>query len=311
MEPGHAAEPGHTAEPTELIGRCTFPDPGTAVVCAVSGGADSLALLALAVHAGCDVTAIHVDHGLRDGSAEEANLVRAAAQRFGAAFQTRRVQLEDGPNLEARARAARYDVLPAGVCTGHTADDQAETVLLAMLRGSGLAGLAAMERGARRPLLALRRSETRALCSALGLSPIADPMNEDPRFGRVRVRHEVLPLLNDVAGRDVVPLLARNAAQSGDAIDALDAVVSAVDSTSVAELAQLPEALRRWALRRWLQRSTNAEHPVDAASIDRVMSVAAGVVRAAEVNGGWRVSRRRGRLFISAPASSGGVPLET
>src|SRR5205085_8899120 len=121
-----------------LLGRCVFPGAGTVVTCAVSGGADSLALLVLAVGAGCEVTAVHVDHGLREGSAAEADLVRAAAARFGAGFVAERVMVAPGANLEARARAARYGVLPADVLTGHTADDQAETVLLNLLRGAGL-----------------------------------------------------------------------------------------------------------------------------------------------------------------------------
>ncbi|HEV3227726.1 MAG TPA: tRNA lysidine(34) synthetase, partial [Acidimicrobiales bacterium] len=125
----------------DLLERCSFPPRGTRVACAVSGGADSLALLVLARAAGCDVTAIHVDHDLRPGSDREADVVRAAASRFGARFEGRVAPVVSGPNLEARARRARYDVLPADVLTGHTADDQAETVLLNLLRGAALDGL--------------------------------------------------------------------------------------------------------------------------------------------------------------------------
>src|SRR5687768_368395 len=156
---------------SELLRRCRFPAPGTTVTCAVSGGADSLALLVLAVAAGCQATAIHVDHGLRPGSAAEADVVAAAAERLGAAFRAERNPVEPGPNLEARARAARYAVLPPDVLTGHTADDQAETVLLNLLRGAGLPGLAGIRADERRPLLALRRRETVAVCAAAGLIP--------------------------------------------------------------------------------------------------------------------------------------------
>src|SRR5690606_23396020 len=142
----------------ELLARCDLPAPGAAVDVAVSGGPDSLALLALASAAGCAVTAHHVDHGLRPGSAAEADVVATAA-RFGAAFVAHRVEVTPGPNLEARARAARYRALPDGALTGHTADDQAETVLLNVLRGTGLDGLAGY-RPERRPLRALRRRET-------------------------------------------------------------------------------------------------------------------------------------------------------
>src|SRR4051794_39498105 len=97
---------------SELLGRCAFPPGGTAVTCAVSGGPDSLALLVLAVEAGLAVTAVHVDHGLREGSADEAEVVRAAAERFGTAFRAESATVAPGPNLEARARAARWSVLP-------------------------------------------------------------------------------------------------------------------------------------------------------------------------------------------------------
>ena len=150
-------EGGSTLPPTlvpDLLSRCTFPPAGAPLACAVSGGADSLALLVLAAAAGCDVTAIHVDHGLRAGSAAEAEVVRGAAARFGARFESHRVSVRSGPNLEARARAARFAALPADVATGHTMDDQAETILINLLRGAGADGLAGMEPGGRHPLLA-------------------------------------------------------------------------------------------------------------------------------------------------------------
>ena len=158
----------------------------------MSGGADSSALLVLAVGAGLRVTAVHVDHGLRPGSAHEADVVRATAERFGAAFRAERVELADGPNLEERAREARLAVLPPDVLTGHTADDQAETVLLNLLRGAGTRGISAMRPGHRRPLLALRRSDTEALCAAYEVQLVHDPSNRDPRHLRNRVRHELL-----------------------------------------------------------------------------------------------------------------------
>src|ERR1700722_11281479 len=102
----------------ELLPRCDFPEPGSALHCAVSGGADSLALLVLAAAAGCVVTAVHVDHGLRESSAAEADIVAGAAALVGANFVAEKVTVAPGPNLEARARAARFAVLPAGVATG-------------------------------------------------------------------------------------------------------------------------------------------------------------------------------------------------
>jgi tRNA(Ile)-lysidine synthase len=286
-----------------LADRCDFPPAGTPVTCAVSGGPDSLAMLALAVHAGCVVTAVHVDHGLRPGSVGEAAVVRRAAERFGAGFRAERVTVAPGPNLEARARAARYDALPAGALTGHTADDQAETVLLNLLRGAGLDGLAGMD-PVRRPLRHLRRHETVAVCDALGLDPVADPTNDDPAFRRNRVRRELLPLLDAIAERDVVPVIARQADLARDDVALLDELAAALDPTDARALAATPTPLARRAVRAWLRAAGpgGAErYAPDAAATERVLGVARGEAVACELAGGWRVARRGGRLRLEPP----------
>ncbi|MDP8938133.1 MAG: tRNA lysidine(34) synthetase TilS, partial [Actinomycetota bacterium] len=244
-----------------LLGRCTFPPAGTEVTCAVSGGPDSLALLVLAVAAGCRATAVHVDHGLRPGSGADAAVVAGAAARVGARFRAERVDIGAGPNLEARARTARYAVLPPDVLTGHTADDQAETALLNLLRGAGLDGLAGM-RPERHPILGLRRADTAEVCRVAGLSPVADPSNDDPAHRRNRVRHELLPLLDAIAEREVVPVLARQAGLLRDEAALLDQLAGALDPTDAAALAAAPAALARRAVRRWL--SAGCEHPPQA-----------------------------------------------
>lgn len=279
----------------ELLARCSFPAPGSPLDCAVSGGADSLALLALACAAGCRVTAIHVDHGIRPGSAAEAEIVAEAARRFRAGFRREAVEVSPGPNLEARARAARQAVLPPGTATGHTADDQAETVLLNLLRGSGLDGLAGMRAGRRHPILGLRRRETAALCAQLGLAPVQDPSNADPVHRRNRVRHEVLPLLEEVSGRDVAAVLARQALLLADEADLLDGLAASVDPTDAAALAAAPAALGRRAVRRWLRDA--AWHPPSSAAVERVLAVAGGQAVACEVGGGLAVRRSAGRLL--------------
>ena len=264
------------------------------VDCAVSGGPDSLALLILAVAAGCQVTAWHVDHGLRDGSSREAAVVSAAADRLGAKFHAVSVAAAAGPNLEARARQARYAVLPPAVLTGHTADDQAETVLLALLRGAGLDGLAGM-RADRRPLLGLRRAETVLLCGDRGFRPVIDPSNTDPAFRRNRVRHQLLPLANAIAERDVVPILARTAAVLRVESEALDALSADLDPTDVTALRSAPTALAVRSLRRWLAQLSGG-HPPDAAALARVIEVVDGNVRSCEVAGVGRILRTAGRL---------------
>ncbi len=183
----------------DLLARCTFAEPGTPVVCALSGGPDSSALVALAVRAGLDVTAIHVHHGLRSSADDDAAAAQRIAAHLGVSFDRVHVDLDDGANLEARARQARRDALGPDALTGHTADDQAETVLLALLRGAGATGLAAMRPGPTHPILGLRRAETHALCDALGLHPAVDPTNADARFRRNRVRAALLPLAEAIA----------------------------------------------------------------------------------------------------------------
>jgi tRNA(Ile)-lysidine synthase len=281
------------SDPTaRLLPRCTFPPVGTPVSCAVSGGADSLALLALAVAAGCAATAVHVDHGLRPGSDAEAGLVADAAARLGAGFRGERVSVAPGPNLEARARAARYAVLPPDVLTGHTADDQAETVLVNLLRGAGLDGLAGMGPD-RHPILRLRRTETQALCAALGLTVVDDPSNADPRHRRNRIRHELVPLLDAIAERDVSALLARQADTLRAEAELLDSLAAAIDATDAAALAAAPDALARRAVRRWLA----DPYPPDAAAVERVLAVARGEAVACEVDGGRRIRRSGMRLL--------------
>jgi tRNA(Ile)-lysidine synthase len=282
--------------------RCRFPASGP-VRCAVSGGADSLALLALAADAGLDPTAVHVDHGLRAGSGAEAEVVAAAAERFGAGFRSVAVAVEAGPDLEARARAARRAALGPGALYGHTADDQAETVLLALLRGAGLDGAAGMGWDGH-PLLALRRSETRALCADLGLDVVHDPSNDDRRFRRNRVRAEVLPLLADVAERDVVPLLCRFADVARDDVALLEEQAAALDPTDAPGLAAAPAPLARRAVRRWLRPHLGG-HPPDAGAVDRVLRVARGEAVGAQLAGGVEVRRSHQRLRLVEPAAGG------
>jgi tRNA(Ile)-lysidine synthase len=280
----------------------------------VSGGPDSLALLVLAVEAGCRVTAVHVDHGLRPGSDREALVVQEAARRYGAAFRAERVVVRPGPNLEARARAARRSVLPPSSATGHTADDQAETVVLNLLRGAGSDGLSGMRPGPRHPLLALRRWETAALCEAEGLRPVRDPTNDDPSFLRNRVRHEVLPLLSGLAGRDLVPILARQARLLSEEVDLLEAMSEALDPTDAAVLARAPVALSRRAVRRWLRETSGPGGdatgglPPPLAAVERVLSVARKEALACEVPGGARVRRSAGRLSIERPSTAAHEP---
>ncbi len=233
----------------------------------LSGGADSLALTAVAA-ALKPTTALIVDHGLQTGSAEVAATASAQARQLGcvdAQVISVAVGAEGGP--EAAARTARYAALDAArggapVLLAHTLDDQAETVLLGLGRGSGprsIAGMRLWDPPWGRPLLEVRRADTEAVCAELGLTPWRDPHNTDPRYTRVRLRTEVLPLLEDVLAGGVAPALARTAAalrEDNDALDALAAghleALRTDDGLTVAGLEDLPAALRRRVIRGWL-----------------------------------------------------------
>ncbi|RKT52160.1 tRNA lysidine(34) synthetase TilS [Saccharothrix australiensis] len=230
------------------------------VTVAVSGGADSLALAAVTAGLAPGADAVVVDHGLQEGSAEVAATAAGTCRALGLRAEVRRVVVDGPGGPEAAARRARYAALRPErglVLLGHTLDDQAETVLLGLGRGSGprsIAGMRPHDPPWGRPLLAVPRSATSAACAELGLEPWVDPHNSDPAYTRVRLRHEVLPLLEDVLQRGVAASLARTAAQLREDCDALDALAEgfAGDRQAVGDLGRLPSALRRRVLRLWL-----------------------------------------------------------
>ena len=227
-------------------------------------------------------------------------MVADAAKAVGARFERRRVSVAPGPNLEARARAARFAVLPADVATGHTMDDQAETILVNLLRGAGADGLAGMAPGPRHPLLGLRRLETHALCAEVGLEPVCDPSNADPAFVRNRVRHELLPLCAQVAGRDPVPVLARQAGVLRDEVALLEwlAAEALPDPADARAVSAASPPLARRALRRWLRTPTPLQRPTPAVTTTRPRWPRSSAPSP------WRGERRAGR---SSPAAGGCV----
>lgn len=287
----------------ELLERCTFPGPGSKVVCGLSGGADSSAMVTLAVLAGCDVEAVHVQHGLRADADVDAEIAASTAAALGTDFRVVRVAVEPGPNLEARARTARRTALGPDALMGHTAEDQAETLLLALLRGSGATGLSAIEPGWRHPILALRRSETHRVCLDRGLAIATDSTNDELRFRRNRIRHELLPLLDRIAERDTVPLLNRTAALLRRDDVLLDELATACEPTDADELRRAPRALASRAIRCWL---TIDGYPPDAATVERVLDVARGRTSGCDVGGGRRVERDGSRLRLCGQTPAAG-----
>ena len=263
-----------------------------AVLAAVSGGADSMALVAaLARTRVRSVEAVVVDHGLREESTAEAEAVRRAVEGLGVRCEVRALALERGPGVEARARAARYAALEevrvarglAVVATGHTASDQSETVLMRLARGAALGGaagiLARREDAVVRPLLFATREDVHAYTAALGLATVADPMNRDRQFLRVRVRLDALPALEAAAGPGVARALARFAAFAAeDDAHLAEEAAAALDAARVEgglrwdKVEALAGPLRRRALAAFL---AEAELPVDAELLEDVLAAVA------------------------------------
>ncbi|MCK8467144.1 tRNA lysidine(34) synthetase TilS [Microbacterium sp. KSW4-16] len=253
---------------------------GSTVIVALSGGADSLALAAAtafeAPKLGLRAASLTVDHGLQEGSDAVASQAARAAAALGLDPLIVRVDVAGEGGPEAAAREARYgglrdaaaDVRAAAVLLGHTLDDQAETVLLGLARGSGatsLQGMAPVREDADgvrwvRPLLGVRRETTRAFCVASALTPWDDPHNRDERYARVRVRERVLPVLETELGPGIADALVRTAEQLREDAEAFDEMIhetiedivehaEAGISVSVAALAANPAALRNRIIR--------------------------------------------------------------
>jgi tRNA(Ile)-lysidine synthase len=303
-------------------------DPEDRVLLALSGGPDSTALaaaLAALRDAGhvAALAALHVDHGLRSDAGEDAVVARAACERLAIPLVVIRVRVGAG-NVQAAARRSRYAALRAAarraggtrIATGHTLDDQAETVLLRLLRGAGTRGLAAIppRRGAIvRPLLDQPRAAGIAYLSELGLAWRDDPTNATPRFARNRVRHDLLPLLIRAAPR-AVRALARTADLCRDDDRALTAraraVVGAATSVELAALRRPPLAVRRRIVRA-LHRNAGGRG-LEARHVEAVLALAARdrPARVAVPGGLWAVARY-GALSVgprlAAPASCADV----
>ena len=278
---------------TRVAVRRSLADVAGPVAAAVSGGADSLALAAALAFERPGSAAVVVDHGLQTGSEEVAAKAAAQCESLGLAATVLSGRSAPG---EAAARELRYRLLDAvegTVLLGHTRDDQAETVLLGVLRGSGaraLAGMAPVRGRYRRPFLDLTREQTRAACLESGLTPWDDPHNDDPGFSRVRFRQLLAEL--PTAG------LARTARLLREDADALDAL--AVPLCDVPALLALPAALRSRSLKLWAERECG--RAVTSAHVDALRALVEDWRGQGPVAlpGGGRVTRLGGRLAFTS-----------
>ena len=297
---------------------------GDSAIVAVSGGADSLALAYVLIkevpNLAITLIAVTVDHQLQTGSADQAKKVQEQLKAMG--YQEviiEKVSVVEKSGIEADARTARYAALDAiahaygasQVFLGHTRDDQAETVLLGLARGSGtrsLSGMATVNGKYARPFLQLTRLQTVAACVEAEITPWNDPHNANEKFSRVRVRNKVMPVMEEEIGPGIAAALARSAAILRDDADALDemaqAVISRVDLSDLdcAALAELPRAIRSRILRAAIYA---AGAPSGSVSADHLAGVEALVTSwrgqgEASLPGGVKVARISGRLSLLA-----------
>jgi tRNA(Ile)-lysidine synthase len=304
----------------EQLERC---EAGDCILVAVSGGADSLALayatLVESSPLAIKAIAVTIDHQLQEKSSDQAAKVEKQLRAMGyqdVMVAKVKVSLESG--LEAGARSARYEALQrialeknaVKVLLGHTRDDQAESVLLGLARGSGtrsLSGMASENGIYLRPLLALTRAQTEAACTEFGIEYWNDPHNENHDFSRVRVRREVLPVMEEQIGPGIAAALARSAALLRDDADALDAIASAeisrhnLTDLECSELELLPRAIRTRILRTAIYA---AGAPSGSISADHIGAVEALVTSwhgqgLVSLPGGVKVERISGRLSLS------------
>jgi len=297
---------------------------GDCALVAVSGGADSLALAYALIkeapeHA-ITLIGVTIDHQLQTGSGDQAKKVQAQLKNMG--YQEviiEKVTVVENSGLEADARTARYAALDAiahafgatRIFLGHTRDDQAETVLLGLARGSGtrsLSGMASINGKYARPFLQLTRLQTVSACKEEGLEPWNDPHNENSKFSRVRVRAKVMPIMEEEIGPGIAAALARSAAILRDDADALDEMAQAVISRvtlsdlDCAALAELPRAIRSRVLRAAIYA---AGAPSGSVIADHLAAVEALVTSwrgqgESSLPGGVKVARISGRLSLLA-----------
>jgi tRNA(Ile)-lysidine synthase len=294
---------------------------GDLVLAACSGGQDSLALAAalafVGPRAGLRAGAVTVDHGLQEGSAPRALAVADALRELGLdPVRVASVTVAGPGGPEAAARDARYAALSAAaaetgavaVLLGHTLDDQAETVLLGLSRGSGARSLAGMppRRGLfLRPLLGVRRTVTAQACVALGLSAWSDPHNADRRFARVRVRLDALPALEAALGPGVAEALARTADQLRDDAEVLEKIAASQRGRddcpmSASSLAVLPGAVRTRLLRSAALAAGCPAGALTAAHVARIEDLVTDWrgQRGVDLPGGVRAARRSGEVLF-------------
>ena len=280
--------------------------PGAPVLVLLSGGRDSVCLLDLAVRLGCDAAALHIDHGLRPDSAEDAAFCANLCADLSVELTVKHAGPFTGRNVQGWARERRYSAAselaePRGatIATGHTATDQVETVLYRLAASPGrraLLGIPARAGPVVRPLLEVTREETAAYCAERGLPWREDPSNASDAYARNRVRAELLPALRGLHPAAEANVL-RTLALLRDEAAVLDAAVDAALTDEQAALAALPPALARLCLQRLADDAAESAAPPVGARAQELLALGGGEGSAAlDVGGGLRAVAEYGRL---------------
>ncbi|HEU0018713.1 MAG TPA: tRNA lysidine(34) synthetase TilS [Thermoleophilaceae bacterium] len=314
-----AADPGAALAAARTSG---LVQAGQPLLVMLSGGADSVCLLDVALRLGAEVTALHANYGLRDAAAGDERHCRELCARLDVELIVAAAPLPDEGNVQALAREARYRLAElhasGDYAAAHTASDQAETVLYRLAVSPGrrpLLGMAPRRGRLVRPLLAATAAETRAHCRARGLEWREDASNRDPRFARARVRHGMLEVLREIAP-GAEHTIAETSAQLRDEAEALDAAVDAAlaglgggPAVEGEALAALGPGLSRLVLRRLAERETGVPHPLSRADVVAILELARTTgSRSLDLGNGLRAIAEYGTLRFHAGAEA--VPAE-
>jgi tRNA(Ile)-lysidine synthase len=305
---------------------------GEPLLVMLSGGGDSVALLDVAHRLGADVSALHVNYGLREGASEDEAFVERLCEQLGVPLAVERVQLGSGGNLQERARDARYalaEALTAGdYAAAHTASDQAETILyrLAVSPGSrALHGMSPRRGRLVRPLLAVTREEVREYLRARGLEWREDPSNADRRFARARVRHDVIEALRELSP-GAERTIAETARQLRDEAEVLERVVDEAlrelgggPAILLPALLEHPPAVRRLVLRALAERAAGGAavpagasggetsfgpRPLSARDVDEILALGERGSKSLDLGGGLRAVSEYGTLRFTRSADA-------
>jgi|GEM_PF-3143261 len=278
------------------------------VLLACSGGADSLALLTILHAIDVDFSVCYVEHGLNEETQQAVNYLAELCGALNIDFYEQSIHMSDAEkesNLEANARRLRYEALEEVrikdnadvIATAHHQDDLAETFLINLIRGSGSGGvsLAKERNNIIRPVLGCRKSQLEALVEYCSLNPIIDPSNAELIFVRNRIRHEAIPLLDEISNRDVTELLVRASQiikEDSDYIDTVAQICWPKEEASTKALRELDIVLQKHALRNWIQGM-----PPSSEEIERILKVVNHEIKATQISGNRTIRRSGGVLY--------------